>query len=425
MDIRKRKLKGYIALSVLIILCLVMTLCTGFLAFNLQNREKTAYAASSDSIHIGNLLVDNYASSNKKINTEILDDLYSAVTGNKNATIDDVSNLISNSTKYNCNIVTGKTLVSNAGAPITLTFGGLEWVVTSLTETKDGAPVATLMLHSQNGLTTTKSKFSQHTSATGNYPAAVYGLSSVRVSVLNAGGVYSKTISSLSDHVEQKADNDWAIFTMSNEQLTGTSKENQSLTSFLATPSEIYYQEIESFALTGSFKADLGSDCYGTSAYNKWTYGDNYFDKTKFPYTYQYANLWKDDYVWLPSVTEIGRSKDTAATGYWDINPKQVYQGSVEYWSRSGHQAYIIESMVANSTTTLPYTVNQSTTQSKSVFPCIHLNLEKIESYSKIRTSYTKTYDGEEFNLESMFPGIRTTCSTNCIDGGVHNINVD
>ena len=46
MDIKKKKLKGYVALSVLIILCLAMTLCIGFFALSVNKNQTPVYAAA-------------------------------------------------------------------------------------------------------------------------------------------------------------------------------------------------------------------------------------------------------------------------------------------------------------------------------------------------------------------------------------------
>ncbi|MDE5897325.1 MAG: hypothetical protein K2H43_05900, partial [Clostridia bacterium] len=165
-------------------------------------------------------------------------------------------------------------------------------------------------------------------------PGNMYGITPLRAQLLNNGGSYatggycnystaSATLTSPLPVATQNASSPLAVFTM--PSVAG------SLTDYLATPSQIYYQEIS--APSGDVLRP--NECYGTpwcqdlpsSDPNK-AYWEVYYDYTSKPL----YNQWIDDYLWLPSYRE--------ANGLWQMSNNQRMPNGTKAWTRSVYCKY-------------------------------------------------------------------------------------
>ncbi len=299
---------------------------------------------------------------------------------------------------------------------ISVFFGGIKWYATYLTtaqntteNTKAGNVILDLW-RTPDTLTDEKDKwtFSGGWTAaeTSNaYPSNMYSTSKVRVEALNAGGQYSTDGSTLTTH-NQDPSNQYARFTMSTV--------SDSLTKWLATPSEVGYQENEyDKALDSSLDSyEKGhyfpNDAYGTPMEGG-TWSTESQDMTVYSSKGSGAtayDAWKDDYLWLPSATETGSA--LAKNGIWRTDSslrKDTGTRGRDFWLRSGYyyhagDAYTIDGGGSD-------LQNWDTNDSNYVRPALHLNLTKIND------TLTETLDAEWKNEtfytsgEDLFETIR------------------
>ena len=281
-----------------------------------------------------------------------------------------------------------------ANTSLVVTFGGLEWIVTYISQDKSGNPIATLWLSSstQDEWKTGTYKLGKYTSlSSGNlesmwgsygstaYPGNIYGTSYIRAVTLNIGGKY--IISSSNPYTSsytQNASNPFAKFTMANGNgVTG------SVTDYLVTPSQVSWQESQ----VQNFGWDyyLPNDAWGSISGKNWGEG-----QTDYPNKEGYT-LWKDDYIWLPSLTETGYS-DTY-TGLWGTNTNERVNTS-ESWLRSGNYGEMNLSYYL-----LPIGIDRSNLYIDcmgGVRPALHLNLKSAaQAAGALITSITNTEIGD------------------------------
>lgn len=382
------------------IVCAVFFVCASFFIFaNVEKQPQQAYATAGNIENVGNLLGTTGVAA-EHFDKDKLNYLVSKLTGQPTNAADPLATvrtlINSNMTaSYGYNIVTGSTLYTNAGSKSTVVkLGGYEWVVTSLTQTRTGDPIATLYLANQNGLSVKNSKWSNY-SGDGNYPGACYGTSYMRVVTLNAGGKLGTSTSTIIDSA-QSSTNDWAKFTM--PKVAG------SLTKYLATPAEIAYQETASWGLIEGIS--LPNDCYGTPKRGNWV-GVSLHTK---PTLTNLWNIWKNDYVWLPSMNETGRTSPCSTsgsnyTGVWGrANAGQLAMDSVPTWIKSGNGINDVHYFTTMTASSLNTDVTTSVTAAYAVRPAIHLNLKK---------AYEDTTEYEEPNdITITYDGTARTIST-------------
>lgn len=230
----------------------------------------------------------------------------------------------------------------NDGKNIELSFGGMKWDAVYLTTAKKGGDgntktgdvildlwrsSDTLNLEKDTSKFKNKSGSADHPQS--KYPDNMYSTSYARVKVLNAGGS-SATSDTDAEQINQDECNQYARFTM--EEVGG------SLTQYIAKPSEVGYQEDEwdeataeairkKFSLADKYY--FPNDAYGDpKTGGKWATGG----QSGFEGSIEYAlndkqrneqekyGAWKDDYLWLPSVTEAGVNNEGGGDGLWNTD---------------------------------------------------------------------------------------------------------
>ncbi len=211
------------------------------------------------------------------------------------------------------------------------------------------------------------------------YPAHMYGTSYVRAVTLNNGGAYA-TSGTEAATVGQSKDSAFATFTMS----------EFGLTQYLVTPEQVSWQESgESTKLQFEhyFWYDLPNENWG---------GKDKVPDMDFYDDYNYADkegndAWKNDYLWLPSLSETGYSE--TLIGIWQTSTAQralsktsvsggvgitnnVGKITQTSWLRSGFGNYArtAYSLLAEGSERSYHYVSDSV----AVRPALHLNLTEV-----------------------------------------------
>ena len=244
---------------------------------------------------------------------------------------------------------------------IIVTFGGIQWILTYLSQDINGNIIATLW----QATTSTTSKWSNgYTSSAGasdKFPSNMYSTSYMRAVNLNNGGIYA-TSTTASTTATQSLTHTYAKFTMS--------EATESVVNYLVQPKYVSWQQHQ------SAKTELGRDynCPNDEWESSGTnYASNYDYGASGTACSAYYSAWKEDYIWLPSVTEIGDDYWNG-NGIWGTNNLACRMDVTSPWLRSGYyndssdSYYYISSYATIS--------SSSVTDSYHVRPALHLNLK-------------------------------------------------
>ncbi len=348
-----------VIVAILLCLCFVsLDNINDVFAFTDDNIEDGA-------IDIGDILIEDYynRTDGKVFNGEAMQSLYMLLTGDKSkAEISDVDNL---------GTLTAADLRNkNDEKDIVLSMDGQKWTVAHLTKDRSGNTIVTIWLSSSSDLH--KWNVWGDNTPTDMYPSSMYSSSYIRANALNSGSkgyVAAKGATELTK-VEQSADHKYARLTMPSVK--------GSLTDFIVTPSQVAYQETENQTAGGTI-GNIGytypNEAYGTPEGTiKWDGANyNYTDKNGY-------SDWKDDYIWLPSVTETGLNE--TVYGIWGLSNKQRSNVTNLYsWTRSGRSnkadiAYYIHDRGDS------YFGINNVMSDYAVRPALHLNLDLAAQHS-------------------------------------------
>ena len=245
----------------------------------------------------------------------------------------------------------------NGGNAITVGFGGYTWNVVYLTtDTSTGDLIATLWM-SENMAGTYAWNSYQSNVTSDPYPSNMYSSSKIRVDTLNAGGDgganFATSTTARNGTVSNRTSHALSQFTLSSSIIG-----NASLTDYLVTPGQVNYQQAENWvwSYNGSGNPYLcpneawGTGTDGTSGPNiAWRhsagsktggwYGSGTTDNMNQVIAKTDYTEWKDDYVWLPSLTETGyyNSGSDYGSSLWGIPAGDaILKSSAISWLRSG-----------------------------------------------------------------------------------------
>ena len=249
-----------------------------------------------------------------------------------------------------------------ANTSLIVTFGGLDWIVTYISQDTSGNPIATLWLASNATTSKWSNGYYEDTGASVEFPSNMYSTSYIRAVSLNNGGTYA-TSTTASTTASKRSSHTYAKFTMPNGNgVTG------SVIDYLVTPSAVSWQKTQSAITQLGFPYNLPNDEWQSSGTG---YDSNYDYGASVGACATHYSAWKDDYIWLPSLTETGF--DDSNTGLWgtNVNERADTTGS---WLRSGHYFDSRVSDVLNSSGS-SYYIN-TLTYSCAVRPALHLNLK-------------------------------------------------
>ncbi|MBD5086834.1 MAG: hypothetical protein HDT32_05730, partial [Clostridiales bacterium] len=418
MDIRKRKIKGYLALSIMLVLCIVMTSAMIFFTPNKNADAIKAENMSSKSTDLGKLLLDGYENdttgTGKVFNGNVL---WSLINVLSNGTVTDKTQL------DNWDLTTPLTSADfrannkdsvNGEKDIVVTIGGKQWIATYVSRSNgtatnpNGDPILTLWL--ANG--TENAQWSAHANDNKNdrYPSSMYGTSYVRAVALNNGGDYAQTSNASSlTGAPQSTSSVWAMYTMEKADV------NTSIKSFLELPENMSWQlnqtaigTLTSSTYKNTYYFNNNNDALtlgGTSAIG------SYLSKTNY-------DVWGTDTLWLPSVTETGVSGEE---GLWkatnSTRENTASSTSRKAMTRSAYYSYSrLYYSIMESGDGL-YDSNAAGT-SGVVRPAFHLNLNKAadaaltfltkpENFNRIYEDEL-TPKGEDWYTSSLQNAIQT-----------------
>lgn len=304
-----------------------------------------------------------YDDTAKKFDSAALTELYKQLGGKNCDTLAKIKELIpaTNNKIYSSSSIRLNNWTGENDVVVEL--GGKKWTVASLTSTRASGGksdvIATLWLASAEETCQFNNWYAA--SETWEYPSNMYGSSKMRA-FLN-GTMYAK-----SDTVSPSDSYRVSLTDGSSVQSPPWKAFIDKYKMFIETPSKIEYQETE-YSLQGvTIWNNMQNEAYGTPAGLRWWAPQcNYSDKNMY-------SDWAGDYLWIPSVTEIGFSG--GASGLWEISDWQRRDdGSTGtrsgYWS-SGNGVEMISSAGTSVQSNLTHAYF-------GVRPAIHLNLSTAE----------------------------------------------
>jgi len=240
---------------------------------------------------------------------------------------------------------------SEIGAQVAL--GGQTWNVAYASETRGGDVVATLWLAASSD----KQQWNKwaEDNVSYDYVSAMYSSSFIRSYLTGSSYVATKGATALTAGAQNAT---WQTFAKQYDK-------------YIATPSEIAYQETESAIAQGINSNCYPNDAYGVPNPEKW-----YVDGSVGMYDYSKKpayDAWKSDKLWLPSLTETGSS---GTNGLWGVD-RTVCGNTENSWLRSGayggaSNAAILDTSGGSSSSYVTY--------SYAVRPALHLNLKSAAS---------------------------------------------
>ncbi len=379
----------YMALLVVLI-CAVMLCCSVYLVYFDRDAHAMDTASGNESvvkieeIYKGEDTVNN----TKHFTGENLSKLYAAITGNDKATLADINTMLSSSGD-----ITSSDIRAAGGKDIAVTFGDMEWNVTYITNDSSGNIIATLWLANSSDICQWSTWSANNTTIA--YPSNIYGTSYIRSHGLNIGSDYVASNGATS--LTQSPQSETHVYA----RLTMPSVKD-SLTDFIVKPSAVEYQSNQNNNEGGTI-GDVGytlpNDAYGTpSGTVKW-YSGGSVDMSKLPSKTGY-DAWKDDYIWLPSLTETGRND--SAGGIWALSNNQRSNSTVS-WLRSGNY-YDANGACPLSAAGGSYDYDY-VANSYAVRPALHLNLTAANDASAyiLPSSIEIVYDGTTHSLQTIW----------------------
>ncbi len=353
----------YISVFAAAVIIVAVLLCFCFVSFDNINDvfAFTTTNITSGAVDVGDILLDGYAdrADGKVFNGESMAALYEKLTGKTGAEIGDVDAL---------GTLTAKQIrAKNGNKDIVLTMDRQQWTVAYLTKDNSGSTIVTLWQASN------ETKHQWNTWSANNttiaYPSDVYGTSYIRSHGLNIGSDYVASNGAAS--LTQSPQSETHVYA----RLTMPSVKG-SLTDFIVKPSGVEYQSNQNQAVGGPIGAlgnTLPNDAYGTPGGKVNWYSSG---MSTLPSKTGY-DAWKDDYIWLPSVTETGY-QDTV-NGIWGLSGNQR-SNAVVSWVRSGHYSNATRAYTLNAGgSSCPYS---DVTVSYAVRPALHLNLDLAAQHS-------------------------------------------
>ncbi len=355
-------------------------------------------------------------SSSEQFNLDNVQSLLNVLSNSASGSIATISqNIDSNGGAINASTIRAYTTGKANGDTVTLNLGGFKWQVVYLSKAQNDADnpsddvagdvIVTLWFSGDEELeeSTFGNNFSMSLSING-VPPNMYGTSYIRA-VLNNGGNYINIISGSS---ENPTSVDQPYNPVSNYKFADFVQDGV-LTEYMVTPVNISWQENQ------TAKQYFGSDPYTYNRSNE-AWSDTLSSDGFYSSSYNYANkyfgeygngTWKNDYLWLPSITETGYN-DTYS-GMWGLNiaERSDYRNSSSQysWSRTAFQgdpssASYLDSSGGNYG-------SDNVGDFYAVRPALHLNLTAI-LYKTIIVNYDSA-QGSVTGAGQYLPGDSAT----------------
>ena len=429
---RKRKLLTVI----LSVLCAVLLCCSvgmiggsSALAFTVTstNNDPEKRLVSQD---------DLYDSAKGNYNIKVFDALAAKILGKGKKTTDLYAAVQSGS-------LNAADFRTAAGDDVTVKFGGLIWtpVFLSTTDgTASGKPILTLWQAGLQVMPTydKNSDFSKtqdispftdgwkNSGSADNYtqswktPVIMYGSSYMRAVTLNNGGYYSSVYaagsSSIGTHKALRAQpsiTDATSYAAADTDNKYYEFARGDISKLIVAPAEVSWQADQKNSVTkviasGSSYPNLNNDSYNSQGGITYSFEGKTHTDSASGDTVDLYGQWKDDKVWLPSITEVGNTDGTNGIWKTSYNQKKTDNGTsyvVSTTTNKGVYNYTWLRTGVHGKSTVGYYISAPGNPINSsgmpcnafaVRPAIHLDLSQVllEAPSDITT--TAAYDNTE-----------------------------
>lgn len=345
---------------------------------------------------------------NREFDADNVTQLLQLVTGDSSASIKNLSSVKSQATATKTSKQINEVVYGGkkAGTDIVVTLGGVKWLPVYLSNDSSGNPILTLWLYKSNTLldkkyyvsnseysyfdgamhSTWNSGFSaKDTSKTGTYPDNMYGTSYIRSVILNNGGLYSTATGGTSTATfTKKTDSVFSPFTVAQNN-------KQTIADYLVTPANVPWQTGVQDQLKGSVGYLSSNESWQTNQADTGYSSSEYNYSTKTNY-----DAWKNDLLWLPSLSEVG--SNLTYPGIWATTITQ--RNNANYtWYRS---AYAQDAYRVYLTPQVNYGYSYVSAVGRySVRPAIHLSLSSI-SPANVKIDELWDYTNKQFNNENV-----------------------
>ena len=360
-------------------------------------------------------------SEKQNFNLENLGKLYDSITGIQNSKLNDLkTTLINNGGTFSSTDIRQVALAGSLkteNKDIIVRIGGLDWHVTYMSTNKNEEPVLTVWLNNSY-----QNKFSYYKDFIFNFSSArakgsiigisnsqgMYGSSTIRSLTLNNPGkfyfgLYEEGMKLEVDekgyaNYTQSSTHPFALFTV----------DDFGFTRYLSTPREMAWQENQSLSSVVQEGFSLGNEAWSDNI-DENTEGYRFNETSKNFSGQEYNSVWADDYLWLPSFTEIvyfqenweGEDPGEINQGLWELNLNQLknYDGRTNLISitNDGDESYMVmptayylRSAFSNESSDFLLSVNADgksyntdyDIDAGNVRPAMHINLSKLPTLS-------------------------------------------
>ncbi len=265
-------------------------------------------------------------------------------------------------------------------------LGGLDWMIASLTlggydsETKKEGEIPVLTLYLADDLTNEANQVITTPFCARGTAASIYSSSPIRKNILSGTGSYSKL----------------ALFT--------DTTEGSFATRYLMQPKSIAYQHTETMVGRQSGTYNHPNDALDKLT-TGWATGWGYTVASFYPETEYNGtsyggfqaryDAWGEDYIWLPSASEVGFSDYANATCIWKLTNEQRSRTLNHYtWLRSGDKTTYVDA--GTSLTGANTWYDNWISDSNCVRPAIHLDLTEVLGLMEPEDTDGYTYNGAE-----------------------------
>ena len=290
-----------------------------------------------------------------KINADVAEELFKFLGNSSSADYNTLQSNVTSSSPKSAKTLRGYTYGKTSSQSIVVRLGGLDWIVTYLSVSdvdSDGDGnndiIATLWLTNNvqeawSGKNESVGKYygfvngalyadwsadwiDGNSPSSYTYPSNMYATSYMAAVVLNNGGNYatgtSTAVDASADSSGYGVNNPFYSFT------TPVSGARNDLTDFIVTPNNVSWQKTIQDKSLINFYDNLNNDSLSNTGGTYYNNSYNYGSKTNY-------DAWGDDYLWLPSLNETGRSDDY--DGIWETltSERMTYDGSTSSVSAS------------------------------------------------------------------------------------------
>ena len=359
---------------ILSFVCAALVCCAFILP---KNTYKSASAATISG--------DIYDSANKQFNTENCNALFKAITKNTSASFGDVMKFAEKPQTY--------ASMNNT----TVKFGGFDWYATYLT--KVGGEVILTLWYANSNPNINEYWNMGYSNTEGDYPSSMYGTSYVRASINSGDGktrqYYSNPTNLQAMSSSTAIGKQFSLFT------------NTELKEYIATPAQVQYQAHQNhkgivFEYTLNNEDFAGPD--GETNYGS---VNSFVNKTGY-------DAWKDDLLWLPSLTETG-APGNSRLGMWKMDITSALSLTSWMWLRSAGFGDNCRVLTLTNTAQEYIFGTDTVHYTTTIRPALHLNLSKAFGLSD-PTDVEVNYNGSNQTMDDVATTDKTWYDSNLMD---------